>query len=85
MALAGGAYLRYAVGFVAAVAVVSPLVTAVVVSVPVVGLVVGLPAGAVLGLAGNLATMRFVADADAETTAFEERSADDGPTGAGDE
>ncbi|QZY00288.1 hypothetical protein [Halobaculum rubrum] len=70
LAVDGGAYLSYAVGFVAAVVVVSPVISAFVVSVPLVGLAVGLPLGAVLGLAGNLATMRFVADVDPHSDAF---------------
>lgn len=71
LAVDGGAYLSYAVGFVAAVVVVSPVLSAFVVSVPLVGLAVGLPLGAVLGLAGNLATMRFVADIDPHSEAFD--------------
>lgn len=71
LAVDGGAYLSYALGFVAAVAVVSPVLSAITVSVPVVGLAVGIPVGAVLGLAGNLATMRFVADIDPESDGFD--------------
>ncbi|MFC6787426.1 hypothetical protein ACFQFH_16630 [Halobaculum halobium] len=71
LATEGGAYLSYAVGFVGAVAVVSPPLSAFVVSVPVIGLAVGVPVGAVLGLAGNLTTMRFVADIDPESAGFD--------------
>lgn len=64
LAVEGGPYLRYMVGFAAFVLVVSPLATAFVVNVPVVGLVAGVGGGGVLGLAANVTTMRFVAEID---------------------
>ncbi|GGN91227.1 MULTISPECIES: hypothetical protein [Haloarcula] len=69
LAIASGAYLRYLVGFLLFVLVLSPFASLLVVNVPVVGLVVGVAGGAVLGLAANLATMRFVADIDPESPA----------------
>lgn len=78
----GGAYRSYAVGFAATVAVVSAVLSAITVSVPIVGLALGLPVGAVLGLAGNLATMRFVADIDPRTGAFSD-DAETGPASDG--
>lgn len=82
LAVDGGPYLSYAVGFALAAGVVSTVISAFVVSVPVVGLVVGLPTGAVLGLAGNLATMRFVADIDPHTDAFDARISGENTTGS---
>lgn len=64
LAVQGGPYLAYAAGFAGFVLLVSPVATALVVNVPTVGLPVGVVAGGVLGLAANLATMRFVADLD---------------------
>jgi len=64
LATDGGAYLSYFLGFGLFVLVVSPIASAIVVNVPGLGLLFGLVAGAVLGLAGNVATMRFVAEID---------------------
>jgi hypothetical protein len=64
LAIDGGAYLAYTAGVALFVLVISPVATAVVVNVPVVGLPVGLVGGSVLGVALNVATMRFVADVD---------------------
>ncbi|MFB6160181.1 MAG: hypothetical protein ABEJ61_03285 [Haloferacaceae archaeon] len=64
LAVEGGAYFAYFVGFALFVLVVSPVASVVVVDVPVVGLPVGVIAGGVLGLAANVATTRFVADVD---------------------
>lgn len=64
LAMDGGAYFRYFVGFGLFVLVVSPVATVLVVSIPGLGLVVGLVGCSVLGLAANLATTRFVADVD---------------------
>lgn len=64
LATDGGPYLSYFLGFGLFVLLVSPIASAIVINVPILGIVVGLVAGAVLGLAGNLATMRFVAEID---------------------
>lgn len=64
LALDGGPYFTYFIAFMLFVLVVSPFASLLVVNVPIVGLVIGLVGSAVLGLAGNIATMRFVADVD---------------------
>lgn len=64
----GGPYLSYAVGYAVFVLLVSPLATGIVVNAPVVGLPLGIVVGAFLGLAANVATMRFVADLDPESS-----------------
>jgi hypothetical protein len=64
LAVAGGPYLAYAAGVALFVLVVSPLMTVLVVGVPFLGLPVGFLGGSVLGLALNVATMRFVSDVD---------------------
>lgn len=64
LAVRGGPYLAYAAGFAGFVLVVSPVATLLVVTRPVVGLPLGILAGGPVGLAANLATMRFVADVD---------------------
>ncbi len=67
-AVRGGPYLAYAAGFAGLVLVVSPVATVLVVNVPAVGLPAGIVGGGVLGLAANLATLRFVADLDDESS-----------------
>lgn len=79
LALDGGAYLRFALGFAGFVLVVSVAATAVVVNLGAVGLAVGAVAAAPLGLAANVATMRFVADVDPAAPALGFR--DDGASG----
>ncbi|WP_262175429.1 hypothetical protein [Haloarcula laminariae] len=64
LAVQGGPYAAYAVGFALFVLVVSPFATAVVVNIPFLGALVGVLAGGYLGLGANVATMRFVADVD---------------------
>lgn len=68
LAMQGGPYFRYAVGFLLFVFAVSPFATGFVVNVPLVGLPVGILAGSVLGLGANFTTMRFVADLDPATS-----------------
>lgn len=70
LAIEGGPYVSYLVGFALFVLVVSPFASLLVVNVPVFGLVIGLVGGTVLGLAGNFATMRFVADIDPESSPY---------------
>lgn len=69
LAVAGGPYLSYSGGVALFVLAVSPVASAVVVSAPTLGLPAGLSVGSVLGLAVNVATMRFVADLDPESPA----------------
>jgi len=64
LAVQGGPYASYAIGFALFVFAVSPFATLVVVNIPFVGVLVGVLAGGYLGLGANLATMRFVADLD---------------------
>jgi hypothetical protein len=64
LALAGGAYLRYALGFALFVLFASLAVTLFVVNLGIVGVLLGALATAPVGLACNVATMRFVADID---------------------
>lgn len=61
-ALAGGAYARFAGGYLLAVAGISVVATAVVVNAGAVGIAVGTIAGAPVALAFAFATTRFVAD-----------------------
>lgn len=63
-AVAGGPYARYAVGFGGFVLAASLVVTAIVVNLGPVGIALGVGGGAAMGLACNVATMRFVADID---------------------
>ncbi|UVE52245.1 hypothetical protein KU306_18105 (plasmid) [Haloferax larsenii] len=67
LAVRGGPYVSYFLGYVAFTACVSLVASAMVVNIPVVGLLVGIVGGGVLGLALNIATMRFVADIDPES------------------
>lgn len=67
LAVGGGPYFAYTVGYAGFVLLVSPFVSVVVVSLPLVGLLVGLAGGSVLGLALNFVTMGFVADIDPES------------------
>lgn len=67
LAVDGGPYLSYTVGYAALVVLVSAVATAVVVNVPAVGLPVGIVGGGFLGLVLNVTTMRFVADVDPQS------------------
>ncbi|MEF8829707.1 MAG: hypothetical protein V5A49_11770, partial [Haloarcula sp.] len=67
LAVDGGPYLAYTVGYLGLVVLVSAVATAVVVNVPAVGLPVGIIGGGFLGLALNVTTMRFVADVDSQS------------------
>jgi hypothetical protein len=78
LAVEGGPYLAYTLGFAGFVLVVSPFATGFVVNVPVVGLPVGILGGGVLGLAANLTTMRFVADLDSGSSVAAEWETGDG-------
>ncbi|MGQ4557509.1 hypothetical protein [Halobellus sp. GM3] len=62
LAIEGGPYLTYAIGFSLFVFVVSPVATGIVVNVPALGLLVGILAGGFIGLGLNFATMQFFAD-----------------------
>lgn len=62
LALDGGAYLRYAAGYAAAVLVVSIPATLVVANVPVLGILLGVVGLAPVGLVFDTATLLFVAD-----------------------
>ncbi len=76
LAVQGGPYAAYAVGFALFVLVVSPFATAVVVNVPFLGVLVGVLAGGYLGLGANVATMRFVADIDPGSSVMRNWAAD---------
>jgi len=67
LAVDGGAYLSYTIGYVAFVFFASVITTAVVVNVPAVGIPFGILAGGFVGLTLNITTMRFVADIDPES------------------
>ncbi|EMA26051.1 hypothetical protein [Haloarcula amylolytica] len=67
LAVDGGAYLAYTVGYAGLVLLVSAVATAVVVNVPAVGLPMGIVGGGLLGLVLNITTMRFVADVDPQS------------------
>ena len=67
LARMGGPYLSYALGFAGFVFVSSLFATAVVVNLGLVGVILGVIIAAPVGLAANIATMRFVADIDPET------------------
>lgn len=64
LAVDGGPYLSYTVGYLGLVLLVSAVATAVVVNVSAVGLLIGIVGGGFLGLVLNITTMRFVADID---------------------
>lgn len=64
LAVGGGAYLSYTIGYLALVFFASMIMTAVVVNVPAVGIPFGILIGGFLGLTLNITTMRFVADID---------------------
>ncbi|WP_254545525.1 hypothetical protein [Halomarina pelagica] len=70
LALAGGPYLYFAVGFAAFVLLVSAVATAVVVNLGAVGVALGAIVAAPVGLAANATAMRFVADVDPESPPF---------------
>lgn len=82
-AVDGGPYLAYSVGYAVFVLLVSPIATGVVVNVPAVGLAAGIIVGGFLGLVANVATMRFVADLDPESSvrASWDEGRGDRPTG----
>ena len=67
LAVNGGPYLSYTVGYVGLVVLVSAVATAVVVNLPAVGIPFGILIGGVLGLTLNVTTMRFVADIDPQS------------------
>lgn len=67
LAVNGGPYVTYTLGYMGTVLIVSPFASVLVVSTPLVGLPVGVVAGGLLGLALNITTMRFVADIDPES------------------
>jgi len=79
LAVQGGPYLRYALGFAVFVLLLSPAMSLVVVNVPGVGLLAGIAAGSYLGLVANLTTMLFVADIDPSTAPSPELGVDAGP------
>lgn len=62
LALDGGAYLRYAVGYALVVLVISIPATLVVVNVPLLGVLLGVVGLAPVGLVLDTATLLFVAD-----------------------
>ncbi|ADQ66375.1 hypothetical protein C499_01425 [Halogeometricum borinquense DSM 11551] len=64
LAVSGGPYASYALGYVFFSFVVSGALSLIVVNLGIVGLLVGIPLGGRLGLATTTATMRFVADVD---------------------
>ncbi|SEL41966.1 hypothetical protein [Haloferax larsenii] len=78
LAVRGGSYVSYFLGYVAFTACVSLVASAMVVNIPVVGLLVGIVGGSLLGLALNIATMRFVADIDPESPTLVEWEPSDG-------
>ncbi|WP_199522943.1 hypothetical protein [Haloferax sp. Atlit-6N] len=67
LAIQGGPYLWYFLGYGFFVLIVSLFASAFVVNVPVIGLIAGIIGGGLLGLALNITTMRFVADIDPES------------------
>ncbi|MFB6361228.1 MAG: hypothetical protein ABEH59_07880 [Halobacteriales archaeon] len=67
LAVTGGPYFRYALGFAGLVLLLSIPMTAVVVNLRLIGIVLGLVVTAPVGLACNIATMRFIADIDSES------------------
>lgn len=81
LAVDGGPYLRYAVGYAGFVLGVSLVATAVVVNLGLLGVAIGVVAGAPVGLACNAATMRFVADIDPRSPSLGDW--DDDPIGGG--
>jgi hypothetical protein len=85
LATAGGPYFAYSVGYLAVVIALSVPTTLVVVNLGLVGVVVGAVLFAPFGLTLALATVRFVADVDAESVDLGswdgEESGDDGSVG----
>lgn len=67
LALGGGPYLFFALGFAGFVFLSSVFVTAVVANFGVVGIALGVVVVAPVGLAANVTTMRFVADIDVQS------------------
>lgn len=80
LAVEGGPYAAYFVGFLGFSLLLSPFASLVVVNVPVIGPLVGVVAGGVVGLAANVATMRFVADLDPGSPSLGEWPNASGPT-----
>lgn len=64
LALSGGPYASYAVGYLLFALLVSVPMSLFVVNLGVVGLLLGIPVGGRVGLAATTASMRFVADVD---------------------
>ena len=82
LALDGGPYFHYAVGFAAFVLLASVLATPVVANLGLVGIALGVVVMAPVGLAANVATMRFVAEIDPGSPSFDGWGNDGGaPTG----
>jgi hypothetical protein len=77
LALDGGPYLSFALGFAAFVLLGSLVVTAIVVNLGAVGILLGVVGMAPVGLAANVATMRFVGDIDPGSPSL--GTWDDGP------
>ena len=80
LATGGGPYVAYTLGFMGFSALVSLVGTAVVTNLGVVGIVIGAIAAAPVGLALNLATLRFLADIDDASPTFDEWETDDDPS-----
>lgn len=68
LAIQGGPYFAYTVGFAVLVLGASPIATALVVNIPVLGLPMGIIGGGILGLTANIMTMRFVAEIASESS-----------------
>lgn len=67
LALTGGPYLHFAVGFAAFVFLSSVLATVIVVNFGSVGIAIGVVTVAPIGLTANMTAMRFIADIDPES------------------
>lgn len=68
LAIDGGPYFRYALGYMGFVIVTSVLITGVVVNLGIAGVLIGTVGVAPLGLTLNIATMQFVKDLEASAT-----------------
>lgn len=75
LALAGGPFFRFTLGYAGLVLVLSPFATVFVVNLGIVGVLVGAVVGAPVGLALDVTTMRFVADLEDHEAGFGERIA----------
>lgn len=73
LALAGGPFLRFTLGYAGLVLVLSPFATVFVANLGIVGVLVGAVVGAPVGLAVDVTTMRFVADLEDHDAGFGER------------